>query len=197
MINKKLLAVVSVAAVISASSAFAKTEGNYFGVDILNTRPTLSYDKVQGSSVKNTFGAGLSYKHAFNFDGLFVAPGAFVERNNTKVDNSSLAHGSINNRYGVKADLGYDLNKDLAVYAVGGLSFLKYSITDSDGGKQASRGTPNFFYGVGISHEYSENVNFSLEYNTQTLEVKTRRLASVNKVKADINVIKAGVSYRF
>jgi hypothetical protein len=38
MINKKLLVAFSVAATIITSSAFAKTEGNYVGLDLLGTQ---------------------------------------------------------------------------------------------------------------------------------------------------------------
>ena len=119
MINKKLLAVASIATVLSASSAFAKTEGSYFGINAnrsstefsnvetsdltgvgavvaagVSTMPaagtyTNSYNKLKADS---NFGAGASYKYAINFGGFYVAPGLFAESINAKEQKSRNAN---------------------------------------------------------------------------------------------------------
>ena len=83
MLNKKLLAVASLVAILSASNVFAKTEGNYVGVDLLRTSVDAQYEPTNGYKKfgNNGIGVGLHYNHAFNHKGMFLAPGVFVEKN--------------------------------------------------------------------------------------------------------------------
>jgi opacity protein-like surface antigen len=190
MINKKLLAVVSIATTIISSSVFAKTEGHYVGVDLLNTR--VSIDR-SSSDRDNDYGVGVNYKHAFNYDGLFVAPGVFAEKNNTSVP--GISNINIKNRYGFKADLGYDLDQNLSIYVTGGLALLNYRVNDSSE-SFAHRAKADYFTGAGISHKYSDTVTLNLEFNTQKFNLKSKT-TSIADINVDMNTIKAGVSYNF
>jgi opacity protein-like surface antigen len=180
-----------------SSVALAKTEGNYFSGSIIYNRASLN----QGSSgtndinykdTANAAGFGVAYKRAFNYNNIFIAPGVFAEKNNLK---STVGSTTVNikNRYGFKADLGYDLENDLAIYLTGGLSFLSYKTTN-DAGKESDNARSSWFYGAGIRQDYSENVSFDLEYNTQSFSALTM---SSHKVKVDDNTVKIGLNYKF
>jgi hypothetical protein len=89
---KKNLSVITITSsillsILSASQANAKTEGSYFGVDLIRnsaqvkSNSNLASDQEFGSEYYNhkkndsSYGAGINYKYAFNFDNFFVAPG--------------------------------------------------------------------------------------------------------------------------
>ncbi len=93
-------------------------------------------------SYKSKNGISFKYLYAINFNGIFLAPEIFYNHINLKHD-SDLNHleeadmaltkhfgyryNKIHNQYGVKLNLGYDLNSDFALYGFFGLSKIKYS----------------------------------------------------------------------
>ncbi len=184
MINKKLLAAASLVAVVSTSSAFAKTEGNYVGVDLLATQiKVLNDDNARKSNFG--YGVGLNYKHAFNFNNFFVAPGAFYNFNHAEVkadgDKTKLEYS-----YGVKADFGYDINDKFAAFTTFG--YQENRLKGFGDGKETLE---SFIYGVGVKYSLTNNVDVGLAYEY------------VNYVDSDIpnslspEVIKVGASYKF
>lgn len=276
MINKKLLAVASVAAVISASSAFAKTEGNYAAINAV--RSSTSYSGIKATIFKDTgtlgipaattnpatpatfstdpatgeqkfgsdssFGAGFSYKYAINFGGVYIAPGIFAESINaeSKVSSSitnnnsaspSLAADTYTSismddtttveskyRYGIKADIGYDITEDLAAYLVVGISNNEYDVknqenTTTSTATVTSDGNPivygagttdtetykdsvskiGFIYGLGGSYNLSEDVTLNAEYNRQSVNFKFKDVDE--KLKTTVSVAQVGIAYRF
>ena len=101
MLNKKLLAIASIIATLSASASYAKTEGGYVGVDISRYSVTDKYPSPEDTQVSPAF--GINAKYAINFDKVFIAPGIFADFNNT--DKKDIGFGysekiSVKNRYG-------------------------------------------------------------------------------------------------
>ncbi len=178
------------------SSAFAKTEGNYGSVAVLYNRIELGQLTSTSNTTKttNSAGMGLGYKHAFNFDGIFVAPGVFGERTNIKSSINDVDEVNLKYRYGFRADVGYDIEDDLAVYLTGGLAFMNTKTVTQEGTiSHRTKSAP--FYGVGISHEYSKKTSFFLEYQTQTYSLAAA--GESNRIKVDNNIVKVGMSYKF
>ena len=77
---KKTLSLITIAGSLLATSAHAKTEGNYLGIDVLRSTAkvkstsTLASDNADGlgsfynhKNRDSAYGFGLSYKYAFNF----------------------------------------------------------------------------------------------------------------------------------
>lgn len=203
---KKLITVSSVIAVLAASSAYAKTEGSYLGVSLLRAKAQHQYKNPNGTSFvaagkfdNSATGYGLDYKYAFNFNDVFVAPGVFFDKIDTRaIDKAGLGEPvSINNRYGVKLDIGYDLSDNVNVYFTNGFNKVRYLVdwTNADAG--AKRGvTPfHYFYGVGASFHASKNVTLNVEYNTQHLSGQTPAYGLTVRTKFD--VAKVGISYHF
>ena len=95
---KKTLSLITIASSLLASQAYAKTEGNYLGIDVLRSAAkvkstsTLASDQVGDASPyyahnkkDSSYGVGLNYKYAFNFNSFFIAPGASYNMLNNDV----------------------------------------------------------------------------------------------------------------
>ncbi len=198
---RKIILAASLAVIFAGQSALAKTEGHSVSVNILNTNAKYRFDRfingnhIQSFEDSSHNGIGFDYKYAYNFDGVFIRPGVFFDRTNIEYRSSStlIPAIKIDNRYGFKTDIGYDLEEKLSVYIVGGMSFLDYSITNSSG-KNSSRAKSDFFYGAGISYDYSKKVSFGLEYNFQNLNLQP---VSSSTVPVDLRVLRIGMSYKF
>ena len=117
----------------------ARTVGNYVGIDLIKTNLSFSMEKTMFAtnqieksrqtvpSSEHSF--GFKYNYALNYRGFFISPGIIYEKNNVKNNfNYSSADAESNNllygksyskiiqRYGVKLDLGGDINNDLSIY---------------------------------------------------------------------------------
>jgi outer membrane autotransporter protein len=220
---KKLLSitvVAIVASVLSSSSALAKTEGSYLGFDLLETKTTF-YSKAiySDGTIENfkpsfsgrTYGLGLNYKYAFNFNNFFVAPGIILEQNSlgsskAKADYSQSLQ--IKNRYGVKADFGYDLTDRVSPYLTLGYAEIAYKAKSAaysggsivNGNKSAYEG--DWFYGAGVKFDLTKNVALNLEYNLQNFQAKTQvpsQASYLNKISyiSKLDVLKLGLAYNF
>ena len=188
---KKTLSLIVIAGSLLASNAYAKTEGNYVGIDIL--RSSVQH-KYYDTTVKDkSTGFGANYKHAFNFNKIFLAPGAFAERIGTEVTDDQNETISTNYRYGAKLDLGYDVTDNFAAYFTNGFANLSHKLNDHAGYTE-SKSVTSYFYGAGLSYKILKNVTMNLEYNTQSPNFTN---AYGVKFKSDVRVAKIGVSYNF
>jgi len=212
---KKLVTVVSVLAAFASAPSFAKTEGNYVGVDIhrASVKAHNNYRQAQNSpndqdlGTTNT-GYGITYKYAVNFDKMFIAPGLFYERIGAKitdredVDQLSL---QLKERSGIKLDFGYDLSDNSAIYFTNGISRvgLETGSQDSDGlglANVRSRHQLGYFYGLGLSSNIDKNVVVSFEYNTQRLSSKSIYNDTGkydHRFKTQIDMFKINLAYQF
>ena len=221
---KKLLIISSLITSLVAASANAKTEGSYLGIDILKANTEVKgtgigenygigwfNTKAKDSSV----GFGLNYKYAINMNNFFIAPGLFYESIEAETEASNkdgiytyTQKTKIKDRYGVKIDLGYDVMDKLAIYIPLGLSSTNYELNTKDSALTSYRSTKttgndiSILYGFGFAFYPIEKLSISLEYNRSKIDLKSG--GNVNlydyttlKTKADLDVIKLGVSYKF
>ncbi len=205
MINKKLIFFTALSIAFS-SSAFAKTEGNYVGLNLINTSTSYQFDS--GRVRNDNYSFGVDYKYAFNFGKLFVAPGLFYDHNALS---ESVSIYSANDRfalntkfsYGVKVNVGYDVTDKFAPFFVLGhsqtrldasnygpnLSFVKESYTNE-----------GFVYGLGFKYSVSNDVDVNAAYEL-TQYYFTSNLDAVvdgtDKLNSDYKVARLGVSYKF
>lgn len=134
------------------STIFAKTVGNYIGANLVTT--SINFQNVRyfenntevhrhtNPSSKQSYGLGYSY--AVNYNNFFLSPGVIYEKNKTmnnlnRQSNSNFlstqfgkSFNSVNKRYGVKLDFGYDINDEVAFFATIGKAvnyFKNYSST--------------------------------------------------------------------
>ena len=203
---KKLITVSSVLAMLAASSAYAKTEGDYFGVELLRSKSDSQYKSngtvltAPGKFSDSATGYGINYKHAFNVgNDIFIAPGVFFDKIGTMaIDKAGKGEPvSINNRYGAKLDIGYDINDQFAVYFTNGFTKVRYLVDWSGANAGAKRGVTTFvyFYGIGGAYHATKNITFNIEYNTQHISLASPTEGTNARTKLD--VAKIGIAYSF
>lgn len=131
---EKLIVATSIIATFTASSAFAKNEGNIVGVNLLRASNINQYQKSGSASANygkfkdSSTGLGVSYKYAFNFDNVFLAPGVFFDKLGLKAKDQDGDSVSSNYRYGTKLDVGYDITDSFAAYLSTGLANTNYKV---------------------------------------------------------------------
>lgn len=197
---KKLIVTALVASTI-ATSAFAKTEGNYVGLNFVQSYlDSNGGQNLQSAGRATSRGVGVNYKYAFNMDNFFVAPGAFIDHNNassslTNVDAAGMVTGSqrysISSTYGVRADLGYDVDEKVALYAIVGEQANRFKANNAN----PKTGTAySLVYGVGSKIALGQYTSLNLEYTTTNFKVKD---GNQNKVKMGLDTVKVGLAYNF
>lgn len=145
----------------------------------------------------------------------FLPPGIFFEQHDTTTHGNGINGSSniaylnrlrINNRYGIKADLGYDVTDRIAPYFTSGYSRISYNaqntitrsgITYSD---QKNSSLGDWFYGAGLKLKYNNDISINIEYNYQKFSAKTavRDTKNYNGVyNTSLSVAKIGVFYNF
>jgi len=222
---KKILSVITtVSALVASSSALAKTEGNYVSFDVLRNKAshktsntgfygdgevgvnTVESSAGQDSYNDSAFGYGVTYKHAFNFNNVFIAPSVFFEKTNTVAKDSGNDQVKINSRHGAKIDLGYDVNDALAFYVTYGTAVVDYEVNyrlsglGNDQGKASSSVS-----GVGLNYSFAKNLSVNFEFNRQNVNINSRffgageTVAGIDeyKTKTRITSYKVGLAYNF
>lgn len=209
MKNKKLILATSVATLLSCSPSFAKTQGNYVGLDLLRSNSEFQYQYGDGSAPDEkakdkSYGFGLNYKYAFNFNNFFIAPGIFAEMNNLQAKGklgSAKESFEIHNRLGLKADIGYDINDKFAIYGTGGFSSISYDYKYNSSTTIASSSgrESGYFYGAGLAYNINDKFAVNVEYNAQSVDLPSPFTSGGKRdeIEANLSVIKLGASYRF
>lgn len=216
---KKLIAITSAITVLVSASAFAKTEGNYIGLDLHRSVVSSRLVNLEGASnnlrdQSSKTGLGISYKYAFNFDKMFIAPGFFYE----KLNNRNYSHDDENaglgdsyfatkDRYGVRADFGYDVTDTTAVYATLGYANVGYTTyrqdahnpdnTSSNLSETRNKRKAGLLYGIGAMSKINDQFSLGFEYNTQRLSVNSGDHLLVQHYKSTIDVYKMTLAYHF
>ena len=132
------------------SLSFAKTEGNYLGLNLNFLSPNYKFGDSRNVSqrgnssnllgsdaIESVIGLGLNYKYAFNFDDFFIAPGIFYDdyggkQKSEDVSSDSFIFGAnkpliaINEAYGAKLDFGYDITERISLYTSQGGVMVDY-----------------------------------------------------------------------
>jgi opacity protein-like surface antigen len=221
---KKLIAITSIITAVSASSAFAKTEGSYLGANIFRAKMDVktsassstntSLDYFSTKSKDSQTGFGINYKYAMNMDGFFIAPGVFFDQIGAESKVSDTQNGyeqnvNIKSRYGVKFDAGYDITDKFSAYVPLGLSMVNYELKTKDyisSSSYLSTTTTGresaFFYGLGLSFAATDNVVVNFEYNRSSINLKSGGNVAINgnatlKAKTTLDVMSLGVAYKF
>lgn len=209
-----------------------RTKGHIVGFDVVLNRASfnqyysdpdggINYEKkVNPPSTGYGGGLGVNYKYAFNFNKFFIAPGIFYEKLNTKVTPSQKAYPfyevtsrglTVNDRYGIITNFGYDFNQYISPYLVVGYSAVRYNSKNGIGyvGEEAVETVSktdtahSLLYGLGLNLKYNQQVSFNLEFNMQKFTAKQGKISDPvfisynSKYKADIDSLKLGVAFNF
>lgn len=202
---KKLFIIASAIVIFSTNSAIAKTEGNYLGVYGMLAKIT---PKDQSSTIyqvsrnaNRQIRGGFNYQYAFNFNDFFLSPEVFIDA----LSLSNKAEGgsdklTINTRYGIKANIGYDVNEKFSPYLSFGAATAEYSSQKLDNSYSTitqSGSRSSAIYGIGTNIRIHENLVANLEYNMQNLTLSQGTGDGLGNYKTRINTFRFGVSYNF
>jgi opacity protein-like surface antigen len=208
------------------SNSESKTEGSYAGLDLFGTKTTLEVITVETPTscpkdcrikqkpalTNNSYGLGLTYKYAFNFDNFFIAPGIFFEQNNYQAVsgiNGSLSRLQIKNRYGIRSDFGYDIGRFAPYLTIG---YAEVSYKSRSGGYDINSNrvssikngvNGNIFYGAGLKFNLTSSLSLNTEYNFQKIVLKTNLSPLMQDYitrmafQVRMETVKAGLYYKF
>lgn len=181
---KKLLVITTIVGSLLASLASAKNAGNYVGVDLLNTRSDFDTHSVAD------VGIGVNYKRVIDLDTFFIAPGVFF--NNNANENSD-ATAELEYSYGVKLDIGYDVNDKVAAFVTIGHSENRTDIITEKSTEEA------FIVGVGFDYALDERLNLGLAYELSEYGKTRDALDTTDDYSAgsQYEVVRLGLSYNF
>ncbi len=210
-------------AILSSSSAYGrtrshynklggyyyKTQGSYVGLNLVGTKLSVKTQLLyKGSSSIHNIGLGLDYKYAFNYRNFFIAPGIFADYDhsvakmyqvdvNGNITKNYKGSERVNYRYGVRADMGYDIANRFSPYFIAGFGIVNISSTLSaaNGAQNIAVNKSSLLFGGGIKVRVVDNVIFNLEYNVQNLNLRNKTYDA--KIQDKIEVVKFGVSYKF
>jgi hypothetical protein len=195
---KKTIILATILGALVSSPAFARTEGNQVGLSLLKTDTSRLVENSQSDNI----GVGIDYKYAFNFDRVFVAPGIFYDYN--RVDASTYNAGSttnttqlkIHDSYGVKVNIGYDINDKWAAFVIGGLSNSDVSGGQNHNknlntGTKAERG---LVYGVGAKYAINDMFDLNLGLERTNYDSGSGAATVVNN---SYSVVRVGTILKF
>lgn len=196
------------------------TKGHLLGLNVLKssvsfheiaTNSSWTTPRVFDGNSNSAAGVGVAYKYAFNYNNIFFAPGVFFDYNNLETGGNSgrdtLHRMAIKKRYGVSADLGYDVTDRIAPYITGGLSEVRYqaenwrTVSGVTTSALKTDTVSDWYYGAGLKIKLSDSFSLVTEYNTQRFDAKTR-VAVTNTnyhgtYKTRLVTWKFGVFYNF
>lgn len=179
----------------------AKTSGDYYSYDLYGSQDEEDRSNIDRSAVKS--GVEASYKHVIPVgQSLFVAPGVNYQRSSTLTSINQAATTqqqqlSVQNKYGVKFDVGYDVNNYLSPYVTGGMNYGVNAVYNSNAkltdplNEALSSTKSGYYYGVGTVTNVNKDLNVGLEYNVQN----PRNLGAQNPARVD--VYKLNASFKF
>jgi hypothetical protein len=213
---------------VETSNSEFKTEGSYAGLDLFGTKTTLKITNTLTSQAcfktedcsfeqkpalkNNSYGLGLTYKYAFNFNKFFIAPGIFFEQNNYQAasgNDEDLSRLQIKNRYGVRSDFGYDIARFAPYLTIG---YAEVSYRSRTGGTDINQNivsavkngiSGNVFYGAGLKFNLTPSLSLNTEYNFQKVTPKTalspliQDYAAKIAFRARMDTVKVGLYYKF
>jgi len=162
----------------------------------------------------NILGAGVDYGYAFNKAGFFFTPSVFFEQNQFGAKSNEGTDGArfrVNNRFGIKANFGYDINEFFSPYVTFGHARIDYTAKgigrnqlDTMWLSKNNRGhNSSNFYGAGLKFNLNHNFAFNFEYNRQKLTgdagVPDESLDYIanNYFDSEIDLYKLGLVYSF
>jgi opacity protein-like surface antigen len=203
---------------LSSQPTFSKTSGDYLSFELLRSEVSFQeksaspskFEYLNGTASDDGLGFGISYKHSYTIEEIFIAPGVFFEFNNaeakmTKKDSGITNENRklvINNRYGLRVDAGLDVTDVVAPYITLGVANVEYSTTDWSktpaDAKTKNGNKVGGFFGAGLKVEPHKNVAIYFEWQSQKgFNAKTAAASGGGGFEAKIDVMKLGVAYKF
>ena len=195
---KKPIFIAIFLSLLVTSNVFAKTEGNYIGINLINSKSSYSDSLHNRYSIQNDNkkSVGISFKHAINYNDLFIAPEVFYDHTDIKMTDSDSDEWKINSRIGARLNIGYDIADEFSVFVNAGFTRNSYKVNWESINSYRQDSSGGFIYGFGASYSVNQNIDLLLAYDISSLEMQ-EPILSGNKYDFDLKTIKAGISYKF
>jgi opacity protein-like surface antigen len=218
MKSTKLFSAASALMVLGSTSAFADS-GFYIGSHVSNFTLGHSIDRDTGSNTtpsiltlaeESEFGFGIDagYKFQLN-DKVYLAGELFytdqdIETNN--VNNLLRTQLTVNESYGAKIKLGFDITDDFSLYGLVGSTTVDFDIRNSypfaPPVREASRDISEFIFGLGAEYAITKHISVNAEYS-QFNDADFNPIPEVavpgkiNDNEIDFSGFNFGLKYRF
>jgi opacity protein-like surface antigen len=205
-IMKKILIASVIVGSLITSVASAKTQGNYIGIDVIRSNSSFNQIEVNGfESERNIYNIqsndqisyGLNYKYAFNFNNMFIAPGAFYENTNLSMIDKDQDTWEIETRNGIKVDIGYDFNDTIAAFGTAAIAQNNYNVDWKSVGASNNDSDISPSLGLGVKFSLTDHIAFNLAYELTTVEMEAPSVGTTQTVSFDVDILKIGASYKF
>lgn len=218
MKSKKLTGAVSALCILFSSSSFADS-GFYIGSHVSNFTVGHSIDRDTGTNTTPSiltlaeesdfgFGLNLGYKQQLN-EKLYLSGELFytdqdIETNN--VNNLLRTQLTVNESYGAKIKLGFDITEDFSMYGLIGSTTVDFDIRNSypfaPPVREASEDVSEFTFGLGAEYAVTNHVSVTAEY-AQFNDAEFDPIPEVavpgkiNDNELDFSGFTFGLNYRF
>lgn len=202
---KKLLTIATSLFFIASANSFAKTEGNYAGINLIRTNA--EYVDINGLNKEdNNVSFGIDYKYAFNYNGLFLAPGIFYNDNDV-IAKSVWNSGGVTDTnhlrysYGFKLEAGYDINNKISLFGIVGHSEnrINFSRVSASAGylRRFDSTREAFIYGLGAKYSLSDNLDLVAAYELSQYSKSDDVFNDTDNLNSDYEVARIGLSFNF
>jgi opacity protein-like surface antigen len=181
----------------------------YVGVDGIYSKTDHKYKTTYGDSVASSYqnrgrhgehlGFGINAGYKMQYDRVFVAPEVFYDNLNNSTNDFGGAPTTLNvdNRYGVKVNLGYDLTSNVSAFVNLGLANVRYINRDPTTGTSSGYNKLAPIYGIGALYKLNNNWALKAAYDYQKFSTRYYSSAPLIKDQLTLRVFKLGVIYNF
>ncbi len=184
---------------IVSTESFAKTEGNYVGLDIIKAKSSYSDKKAIPYYINDDddTSVGVNYRHAFNLDSIIIAPELFYDDLRLKMIDSYSDQWKVNSRAGLKLNLGYDFTDKFAILANAGVARTDYKVDWRSINSFKKDYSDDLILGIEAKYTIYDNIDLSLKYDTSRVRITEPLPVGATSYDFKIQTTRLGISYKF
>ena len=173
---------------LTTASANAK-DGFYAGLDVISSKSKHNFvnnhivapeldpyrDPAKNKVNGNGTGFGISAGYKTSYKSFFIAPEIFFDKLNNHSHDFYYTQGyeqrqnvlSINNRYGVKANIGYKISDKISTFISYGFANNVYNAQQHATNRKYSSNTLSQIYGIGFIYDLNDKWSVKTSYDYQ------------------------------
>lgn len=185
---------------IISKTAFSENikDSFYFGIDAGKNNEAIG--KIDNSTA-NIAKEDSYYGYKFGKDGFFLAPEVSMEKSGSHLNKSGFGNHNQNSNqtnvndsksYNLKANIGYDFNKNLSGFLTYDVAKFSYNSNQGATGINVNSVLGNSAIGIGSQINFSNDFGVKILYSQQKFDSNN---ASSGQIRSDI--IKVGTVYSF
>lgn len=217
--QNKILTITAMTLAVSCSTIAQASDGFYINSNISNSTFSHTIERNTGTNEtpsittrteETDFGLGLNVGYKFHVaDSVYLAGELFYSNQDIEtrnINNLLITDLSLNNTYGLKAKLGFDITDNFSIYGMLGQTTLDFDINNSypfaPPLTDDSTDVDEITIGVGAEFLLNEQWGVTVEYS-QLNDVSFDPIPEVavpgkiNDNELDLTALTFGLSYRF